>query len=142
MERSSGNKPTHDIIVVGASAGGVEALSALVRGLPADLPAALFVVLHIPPYGESHLPTILSHRGPLPAAHAVHGAAIASGRIYVAPPDHHLLVRNGYMELTRGPRENSSRPAVDPLFRSAARVMAHASSASCSPGRWGTAAWG
>ena len=86
MERSRGNKPTHDIIVVGASAGGVEALRALVRGLPVDLPAALFVVLHIPPYSQSHLPTILTHHGPLPAAHAVHGEAITPGRIYVAPP--------------------------------------------------------
>jgi two-component system, chemotaxis family, protein-glutamate methylesterase/glutaminase len=122
MERSRGNKPGHDIIVVGASAGGVEALSALVRGLPADLPAAVFVVLHIPPYHQSHLPAILSHHGPLPAAEAMHGEAIAPGRIYVAPPDHHLLVRNGHVELTRGPRENSSRPAVDPLFRTAARA--------------------
>jgi two-component system chemotaxis response regulator CheB len=122
MERSKGNKPTHDIIVVGASAGGVEALSTLVGGLPADLPAALFVVLHIPPYSQSHLPAILTHHGSLPAAHATHGAAIAHGHIYVAPPDHHLLVRDGYVELTRGPRENSSRPAVDPLFRSAARA--------------------
>jgi two-component system chemotaxis response regulator CheB len=120
--RSRGNNPTHDIIVVGASAGGVEALTTLVRGLPEDLPAALFVVLHIPPYIESHLAAILNHRGPLPATDAVHGAAIAPGHIYVAPPDHHLLVRDGHVELTRGPRENSSRPAVDPLFRSAARA--------------------
>src|SRR5256886_2817550 len=122
MERSTGSRPTHDIVVVGASAGGVEALVALVRGLPADLPAALFVVLHIPPYSASQLPAILTHHGPLPAAHATHGEAIAPGRIYVAPPDHHLLVRDGQVELTRGPRENGSRPAVDPLFRSAARA--------------------
>jgi two-component system, chemotaxis family, protein-glutamate methylesterase/glutaminase len=122
MEKSKGSKPAHDIIVVGASAGGVEALSALVQGLPADLPAALFVVLHIPSYSESHLPAILAHRGPLPAAHATHGEAIAPGCIYVAPPDHHLLVRHGHVELTRGPHENGSRPAVDPLFRSAARA--------------------
>ena len=74
MARSTRSRSTHDMIVVGASAGGVEALSALVQGLPADLPAALFVVLHIPPYSESHLPAILAHRGPLPAAHATHGA--------------------------------------------------------------------
>jgi two-component system, chemotaxis family, protein-glutamate methylesterase/glutaminase len=66
MVRSRGNNPTHDIIVVGASAGGVEALTTLVRGLPADLPAALFIVLHIPPYSESHLPAILAHRGRSP----------------------------------------------------------------------------
>jgi two-component system chemotaxis response regulator CheB len=126
MERrtisGAARSPAHDIIVVGASAGGVEALIALVGGLPADLPAALFVVLHIPPYGESHLPAILTHHGPLPAAHSTHGEAIAPGRIYVAPPDHHLLIRNGHVELTRGPHENASRPAVDPLFRSAART--------------------
>jgi two-component system chemotaxis response regulator CheB len=122
MERGVGSRPAHDIIVVGASAGGVEALSTLVGGLPADLPAALFVILHCPPYSESHLPAILAHRGPLPAAHAPHGAAITPGRIYVAPPDHHLLVRDGHVALTRGPRENSSRPAVDPLFRTAART--------------------
>ncbi len=114
--------PTHDIIVVGASAGGVEALINLVSGLPADLPAAVFVVLHIPAHMPSHLPAILDRHGPLPAAHAENGAAIARGRIYVAPPDHHLLLRHGYVELSRGPRENSARPAVDPLFRTAARA--------------------
>lgn len=113
---------THDIIVVGASAGGVEPLIELVGGLPADLPAAVFVVLHVPPHSPSHLPEILSRRGPLPAAHAVDGEAIVPGRIYVAPPDRHLLVRDGYVELTHGPRENGSRPAVDALFRSAARA--------------------
>src|SRR5579884_2098151 len=86
---------THDIIVVGASAGGVEALSALVGGLPPDLPAAVFVVLHLPQNGTSVLPQILSHAGPLPATHPVNGQAIQDGRIYVAPPDHHLLVRKG-----------------------------------------------
>jgi two-component system chemotaxis response regulator CheB len=120
--KEHGEQPTHDIVVVGASAGGVEALVALVRDLPPDLPAALFVVLHVPPYGESHLPAILTHHGPLPAAHATHGAAITPGRIYVAPPDHHLLVRDGHVELTHGPRENASRPAVDALFRTAARA--------------------
>lgn len=113
---------THDIIVVGASAGGVEALTRLVAGLPADLPAAVFIVLHTPPYSRSHLPAILSRAGPLPVAHATDGEAIAPGRVYVAPPDHHLLVREGRVELSRGPRENGSRPAVDPLFRTASRV--------------------
>jgi two-component system, chemotaxis family, protein-glutamate methylesterase/glutaminase len=110
----------HDIIVVGASAGGVEALSALARGLPKDLPAAVFVVLHISPQTPSILPTILSRVGALPASHAVNEEKIEHGRIYVAPPDHHLLVERGYVRVIRGPRENRYRPAVDPLFRSAA----------------------
>lgn len=114
--------PGHDIIVIGASAGGVEALMSVVRGLPRDLPAALFVVLHVPPDGESVLPKILSHAGPLPAVHPQDGDAIEHGHIYVAPPDYHLLVERGRVRVIRGPRENRYRPAVDPLFRSAARA--------------------
>lgn len=113
--------PEHDIIVVGASAGGVEALVKVVRGLPSDLPGAVFVVLHVPPYATSALPRILNSAGPLPAVHAVDGEPIERGRIYVAPPDYHLLVDLGRVRVTRGPRENRHRPAVDPLFRSAAR---------------------
>ncbi|HEX4590950.1 MAG TPA: chemotaxis protein CheB, partial [Gemmataceae bacterium] len=110
-----------DIIVVGASAGGVEALGQLVRGLPADLPAAVFVVLHMPPHGTSVLPSILRRQGPLPAEHAKDGDPIRPGRVYVAPPDHHMLIRDGSIRLARGPTENSHRPAIDPLFRTAAR---------------------
>jgi two-component system chemotaxis response regulator CheB len=112
--------PTHDIIVVGASAGGVEALKALVEGLPANLPAAVFVVLHIPAQYPSMLPEILSRAGRLAATHAADGAPIRHGQIYVAPPDQHLLVERGHMHVVRGPRENRHRPAVDPLFRTAA----------------------
>ena len=112
----------HDTVVIGASAGGIEALTTLVRGLPPDLPAALFVVVHIPPYAVSRLPEILSRAGTLPATHAVDGEPIRRGHIYVAPPDRHLLVRQGRVALSRGPRENHSRPAIDPLFRSAARA--------------------
>src|SRR5581483_7970544 len=109
--------PGRDIIVVGASAGGVEALGQLVRGLPAGLEAAVFVVLHVSPHGTSVLPQILSRAGPLPATHARDGEPIRPGRIYVAPPDFHLLVKTGHVGLARGPTENSHRPAVDPLFR-------------------------
>ena len=111
-----------DIVVIGASAGGVQALASLVSGLPHDLAAAVFIVLHMPPFAKSRLPEILSRAGPLPAAHAVNDEPIVPGRIYIAPPDRHLLVRPGYVEVSRGPRENRSRPAVDPLFRSAARA--------------------
>jgi len=110
----------HDIIVVGASAGGVEALGHLVGHLPADLPAAVFVVLHVPAHGNSVLPGILSRHGSLPAVHPTDGEPIQNGRIYIAPPDHHLLVEEGRVRLTRGPQEDRHRPAVDTLFRTAA----------------------
>jgi two-component system chemotaxis response regulator CheB len=112
----------HDIIVVGASAGGVEALSQLVASLPPDLPASVFIVLHIPAEGTSVLPRILNRAGPLLAVHPLDGQVIEKGHVYIAPPDHHLLIKQGYIELTRGPRENGHRPSVDPLFRSAARA--------------------
>lgn len=111
----------HDIVVVGASAGGVEATAALVRGLPADFPAAVFVVVHFPANARSVLPSILERAGRLPAAHARDGEPIQPGRIYVAPPDLHLLLDRGTVRLVRGPKENNARPAVDPLFRTAAR---------------------
>lgn len=110
-----------NIVVVGCSVGGVEALQTLVRGLPENLPAAVFVVLHLAPQSTSVLPKILSRAGKLPAAHGVDGEPVRLGRIYVAPPDHHLLLENGHVRVTRGPKENRHRPAVDPLFRSAAR---------------------
>ena len=112
----------HDIIVIGASAGGVEAIMTVVHDLPADLPAAIFVVLHIPAQSPSLLPSILSRAGPLVAIHPEDNEKIKHGHIYVAPPDLHLLVEHGYVRVTHGPRENRHRPAVDPLFRSAARA--------------------
>jgi two-component system, chemotaxis family, protein-glutamate methylesterase/glutaminase len=116
--------PDHGIVVVGASAGGVEALIDLAASLPGDLPAAMFVVLHLPATGTSALPEILRRHGPLPAAHVQDGEPIQPGRVYVAPPDHHVLLRTGHVHLSRGPRENGHRPAIDPLFRSAAREYA------------------
>lgn len=113
--------PNHDIIVLGASAGGVEALSAVVAGLPHDLPAAVFVVLHLPPAAPSVLANILQRAGSLPASSARDGEPILPGRIYVAPPDRHLLLMEAGVRLVRGPHENRHRPAVDPLFRTAAR---------------------
>ena len=111
-----------DIVVVGASAGGMGALERLVAGLPADFPAALFVVWHLPAGVRSVLPQVLQRAGPLPACNPSDGDRIEPGRIYVAPNDRHLLLEKGYMRVTRGPKENRFRPAVDPLFRSAAYV--------------------
>ena len=112
--------PQNRIVVIGASAGGLPGLTALVGGLPADFPGALFVVLHLPPDGVSNLPDILSRSGPLPAVHPHNGDTIRSGRIYVAPPDHHLLVEADCVGVEKGPKENRFRPSIDALFRSAA----------------------
>jgi two-component system chemotaxis response regulator CheB len=108
------------VVAVGASAGGVEALQALVAGLPIGLPAAVLVVLHIPRQAPSALAGILDRAGPLPAVAARHRTPARAGTIYVAPADHHLLICDGLLELSVGPTENGHRPAIDPLFRSAA----------------------
>lgn len=112
---------THDIIVIGASAGGVEALSLVVARLPRDIRAAVMVVLHVS-RGRSVLPEILTRAGRLPATHPGDGDALEYGKIYVAPPDHHLIIEPGRVRVVHGPTENGCRPAIDPLFRSAARV--------------------
>lgn len=109
-----------DIVAIGASAGGVEALRRLAGDLPADLPAAVFVVLHIGDAHPTHLAEILAAAGPMPAQPAVDGEPIRPGRIYVAVSDRHLMLGAGRVLLRRGARENRFRPAVDPLFRSAA----------------------
>lgn len=111
-----------DIVVVGTSAGGVEALRALVGGLPEDFPGSVFVVMHTAPDSPGVLAQILDRAGKLPTANASNRERIKPGRVYVAPPDTHLLLEPGVMRLTRGPKENRFRPAVDPLFRSAAAV--------------------
>ncbi|HEX4352787.1 MAG TPA: chemotaxis protein CheB, partial [Polyangiales bacterium] len=111
-----------DIVVIGASAGGVEALMTIVRDFPADLSAAVLIVLHVPAHGTSVLPQLLSRAGNLVAKHPVDAESVRHGRIYVAPPDHHMILRDGVVEVVLGPRENGHRPAIDPLFRSAARV--------------------
>ncbi|PBB96798.1 protein-glutamate methylesterase [Mesorhizobium sp. WSM3862] len=106
------------IIVIGASAGAVEPLKKIVSDLPADLPAAVFIVLHV---GQvSYLPGILDRAGALKVSVAKNGESFKAGNIYVAPPGFHLLLHDDHMMLRRGPRENLARPAVDPLFRSAA----------------------
>jgi two-component system chemotaxis response regulator CheB len=110
----------HDIIVIGASAGGVEALRRVVSRLPSDLPAAVMIVLHLPAGSDSVLPDILSRAGQLQATHPKHDERVRRGRIYIAPPDQHLLIANGRMQLSDGPPENGLRPGIDPLFRTAA----------------------
>ncbi|HEX8272751.1 MAG TPA: chemotaxis protein CheB [Longimicrobiaceae bacterium] len=112
-----------DIIVVGASAGGIEALRALLGGLPGDLRASVFVVMHVAPDSPGILPRMLQDASPLPVEHARDGEPIEHGRVYVAPPDCHLLLERDRVRLSRGPKENLSRPAIDPLFRSAAHVF-------------------
>lgn len=108
------------IVVVGASAGGVESLQALVSSLPSDFAAAVFIVLHIPPNFVSHLPEILSRNSPFPVRHPAGREKIKAGHIFVAPPDHHLLIEEDCVIATRGPKENRNRPSIDALFRSAA----------------------
>jgi two-component system chemotaxis response regulator CheB len=114
--------PTKDIIVIGASAGGIEALKVIASGLPKEFPASVFVVLHTAPESPGILADILDRAGVLPAIKPVDRERIQPGRIYVAPPNQHLIVEPNLVRLTRGPKENRFRPAVDPLFRSAAQV--------------------
>lgn len=113
--------PGHDIIVIGFSAGGVEALTRVIRDLPSELPAAILIAHHFPAHSISALPRILSRVGKIHAAHGVDGERIRPGHIYVSRPERHLLVDGDRIQLSRGPKENGNRPAIDPLFRTAAR---------------------
>ncbi len=108
------------VLAVGTSAGGVEALTRLAAALPADFPAPVLVVLHVPAFSASNLPRILDRAGPLKADHARDHDPLVVGRIYVAPPDFHLLAMREDVRVVRGPHENNHRPAIDPLFRSVA----------------------
>ncbi len=111
-----------DVIVVGASAGGVQALQGLAAQLPPELPASVLVVLHMMSSATSVLHRILDRAGPLAATQARDGRRLERGHIYVAPPDFHMLLRGPIVHLSPGPRENGHRPAIDPLFRSAVRA--------------------
>lgn len=113
---------SRDIVVIGASAGGLAAFRSIVGALPADLAAALCVVQHLPASGPSLLPELLGAVTPLPVRHPRDGEAIRHGHIYVAPPDHHLVIQPGHLHLVRGPKENGFRPAIDATFRSAAHA--------------------
>jgi two-component system chemotaxis response regulator CheB len=108
------------VVVIGTSAGGIEALREIAAALPADLPASLLVVIHVPARSPGFLPQILNRAGRLPAGHAENGQEIRHGRIYVAPAGFHMLLDDGRIRLAAGARENLHRPAIDALFRSAA----------------------
>jgi two-component system chemotaxis response regulator CheB len=112
--------PNYDVVVIGASAGGVGFLQRLAEGLPADFPAAVFVTLHLPDGARSVLPSILTRAGKLPAHHAQNGEPIRPGQIYIAPPGFHMTLESHGVRVNRGAREHGLRPAIDPLFRSAA----------------------
>lgn len=113
---------TRDIVVVGASAGGITAIKNLIGSLKDDFKGTIFIVLHVPPYSETQLPQILSNVGPLKAVLAKNGEEFQSGMIYVAPNDHHMLLEEGKISVQKGPKENRFRPSIDALFRSAAYV--------------------
>jgi two-component system chemotaxis response regulator CheB len=112
--------PTRNIIVIGASAGGLEAVRTFVYGLPKVIPASIFVVIHTSPDSPGLLASILDRASPVPVFVPRDGATIRDGCVYVAPPDEHLIIEGTQVRLTHGPREHRFRPAVDPLFRSAA----------------------
>ncbi|RFM36503.1 chemotaxis protein CheB [Chitinophaga silvisoli] len=109
-----------NIIVIGASAGGFEAIKQLINDLPADLDAAIFIVWHMSPDVRGILPHVINKMGRLKASHAIDKEKFINRHVYVAPPDHHLLIEDDRVRVTRGPKENRFRPAIDPLFRSAA----------------------
>lgn len=111
---------TRDIVVIGASFGGIQAVSLLLSELPGDFPASVFVVVHLFPSQPSSLPGILSRAGELEAIHPKDRQRFGPGRVYVAPPDKHMMIEGNRIRVLRSPKENMHRPAIDPLFRTAA----------------------
>jgi two-component system, chemotaxis family, protein-glutamate methylesterase/glutaminase len=120
MTTSPTSSCVRDIVVIGCSAGGVEALPRILQQLAADLPAAVFIVQHMAATNSPYLVGILGRSSRLPVAWAEQGGQVERGQVVVAPPDVHLLVHDSHVQLTRGARENHSRPSIDKLFRSAA----------------------
>jgi len=119
-EREKESMAKRNIVVIGGSSGSIEVFKTIASGLPADLDASIFIVWHMSPDTRGMLPQILNNLGPVEATEAKDGESIETGRIYVARPDHHLLIEDSRIRVTRGPKENRFRPAIDPLFRSAA----------------------
>lgn len=114
-----------NIIVIGASAGGFEAIKKIVSGFPANFDASVFIVWHMSSDVRGILPQVLSKVGKLPASNAIDREPVKAGRIYIAPPDYHLVLEKELVRITKGPKENRFRPAIDPLFRSAAYVYSN-----------------
>jgi two-component system, chemotaxis family, protein-glutamate methylesterase/glutaminase len=115
---ASGPARDFAIVAIGASAGGVDAMRTLFSQIPPDIPASIFAVLHVG--AQSELPRILAQSSKLPARHATQNNKIEKGHLLIAPPDRHMLLEDGHVRLTHGPRVNWARPAIDPLFLSAA----------------------
>src|SRR4051812_45502598 len=113
----------HDVIAIGASAGGFDATRKLLAELPADLPAAVFIALHLRAHSPERFAATLGMDLPLPVKFAVDGERWERGHVYLAPPDRHLLMEDEFIVLSNGPRENGSRPAIDPMFRSIAATV-------------------
>jgi two-component system chemotaxis response regulator CheB len=111
------------VVVIGASAGGLDAVRVLVSGIPATFPSAICIVIHISPESPSVLAEILSRATPLRVSQACDRQRLEAGHVYVAPPDRHLIIEPGRLRVTKGPREHRFRPAIDPMFRSAAQVF-------------------
>src|SRR5262245_15131012 len=109
-----------DILAIGTSAGGVQALIFLAERLPPDFPSSVLVTIHLPPRARSVLDDLLNRAGPLQARFATGNDMLRKGCIYIAPPDRHLIVDGDRLSLGDGPRENNSRPAIDAMLRSAA----------------------
>jgi len=122
MSAINGERRRRDVVTIGASAGGVEALRALIGALPADYPGVLAAVVHRSPYFESALAAVLSRRTPHVVIEPEDGDPLAMERIYLAPRDRHMVFEDGRLRLHRGPKQHHTRPAVDPLFRSAAEI--------------------
>ena len=125
MPQVVGKNPAK-VVVIGGSQGAIDALLKIVPDIPADIAAAILVVIHIPTEATSYLPNMLTRAGNVRVAHAVDREPLRAGEIYVAPPNYHLTVEDGEIRVLKGPRENRHRPAVDPLFRTAARSFGRA----------------